>query len=384
MAASPQASVTLCYSFSGSGNYSTLTNIQSISYSVGRTWATDPYAPGTCTIVMRGAATFGIGEQFLLTDKQETGVRLTGNVLFVGTVKDTRIDYGMVSNLDYTTITLETILARWGRRQFTSRAIAQATTLSQISTLATAIGYNSFTTTVGTGQSIASAQTYVGNGLDLINQIVQTEVGHIAETGFYTTPSNFEVSLTPMTYIYQRNYDTTANTVFADDSTAAGIRYSDIQFTSAAQNYYTEATINPLGLASQTSGSGYYNITQDSLDYSTGQALSHAQYLVSQYNSTSNTPVSITASYANQDTATRQSAFKTALRITSGELINIKFRSTTYACVVEGVQVAMDPSETRLELTLSAFDNNNYLILNNTTFGTLGTSSTYPGNKLGF
>lgn len=364
------------------------TNFQSMSITRGRQWQTDPYSPSSATLVFRGVQTAPIGATVIVTDSEPTIVP-QGSVIFIGTVKDTQIQYGIVSNLDYTTIVLEGILARWGRRQFTSRAITQAGTLAQISAVATAIGYDGFTSVIGNGLSTATAQTYVGNGLDLVNLLITTEMGHIAEIGSYTAIPSSPPSLTisPNVTMYPRNYDTTVGLTFADDSTANGIRYDGIEFTSAAQNYYTEATINPQGLSAQTSGSGYYNITQDSLDYNTSQALSHAQYLVAQYNSTSSVPYSITARYSNQNTSTRQGQFNLALRpgnASSGQLINLIFRGTTYPCIIEGIDIAADVSDVVITLTLSSFDNNNYLILNNATFGTLGTSSTYPGNKLGF
>jgi hypothetical protein len=218
---------------------------------------------------------------------------------------------------------------------------------------------------------------------------MQTEVGYIRETGGYLSPPGIplQLELQPNVVFAQRNYDTVSDFTFADDSTVDGIRYDDIQFNSAAQNYYTEITINPLGLAAQTSGSGFYNLTQESYDYTTAQALSHAQYLKSQYNTTASNPVSITASYANQDTATRLTEFQgllNAARCNAGLACTVIFRNKTYECIVEGVQIDSDPSETTITVTLSAFDNNNYLILNNAVFGTLGTSGTYPGNKLGF
>ena len=171
-------------------------------------------------------------------------------------------------------------------------------------------------------------------------------------------------------------------------ASASEMYYDAIEFTSAAQNYYTTATIQPLGLASQTAGSGNYSITQSSLDYTTAQAASHAQYLVSQFDSTNSTPFAISASYSNQGSnATRLTQFANFLHdgaSSSGQLIKIVFRTNTYYAVIEGAQRVIDLSDTMINLTLSAQDNNNYLILNNAVFGTLGTNSTYPGNKLGF
>jgi hypothetical protein len=366
-------------------------NVQSVSVTRGRQWQTDPFSPSSCTIVARGTPSAFIGDYVLLVSGNYVGGQLiaTNQTVFLGTVKDKLVNYGIKSSMDMTVLTLEGTLSRWGRRNFTSRAITQNTTLAQISAVATAIGYDTFTTIAGTGQSIASAQTYVGNGLDLVNTLIQTEVGYIRETGGYLSPPGLplQLELQPNVVFAQRNYDTASDFTFADDSTTAGIRYDDIQFNSAAQNYYTEVTINPLGLAAQTSGSGFYNLTQESYDYTTAQALSHAQYLKSQYNTTASNPVSITASYANQDTATRISEFSgllNAARCNAGLACTVIFRGDTYQCIVEGVQIDSDPSETTVTVTLSAFDNNNYLILNNAVYGTLGTSGTYPGNKLGF
>lgn len=384
MAASPKFGVFQYLGFAGSNNYVNVSNVQSISINSGRTWATDPYSPGNCTIVIRGNFSGPIGTPMIVGTTNNIDSAFT---VFLGTIKDTRTSYGIVSNLDYTTVVLEGYLARWGRRQFTSRAIAQAGTLQQISTLATAIGFSSFTNITGNGLSIASAQTYVGNGLDLINLLIQTEVGHIAELGSWGRPSPTEISILPLISFRQRNWDTNSSYTFGDDSGISSIRYDNIEFTSAAQNYYTEVVINPQGLASQTSGSGDYNLTQDSLDYNTTQALAHAQYLVSQYNSTAKTIASLTANMSNQDTTNRQNLFTAMLRASSyasGNLVNVIFQGTTYPCIIEGVSIDADPSETSLTLTFSAYDNNNYLILDNAVFGTLGTNSTYPGNKLGF
>lgn len=364
--------------------------VQSVSINRGRQWQTDPFSPQACTIVARGALSAPIGTYVLVVPDAYTGGPISvGAPAFLGTVKDSVVNYGIVSSMDMTVVTVEGMLARWGRRNFTSRSITQAKTLSQISAVATAIGYNTFTAFSGTGLSTASAQTYVGNGLDLVNTIMQTEIGYITETSSFVSPPGtpLQLTLTPEVRFIQRNFDQTSGFTFADDSTAAGIRYEEIRFNSAAQNYYTEVTINPLGLAAQTSGSGFYNLTQESYDFSTGQALSHAQYLVSQYNTTASNPISITASYSDQNTATRITEFRKLLNQIAcgpGALFTIIFRGTTYRCLVEGVQIDSDPSETTVTVTLSPFDNNNYLILNNAIFGTLGTSGTYPGNKLGF
>lgn len=365
-----------------------LNDVQSVSVSAGREWLTDPYNPSSCIIQSRNISAWTtipvVGN--MITVQQTNS---TSNFAFGGFIKDVKINYGMVSNMDTATITCEGPLAFWGRRQFTSLAITQTNTVQQADNIAfpTAL-YNYTNPSTNNGLSIASAQTYSGNGLDILNELCMTEMGHIAEvTGLagWISLSNYA----PFINFYRRNSDVTANYTFSDNPASASELYYDaIEFTSATQNYYTSATIQPLGLATQTSGSGDYSITQTSLDYTTGQALSHAQYIVSQFNSTVSKPVGLSANYSIQGSnATRLTQFANFMADSasaSGSLIKIVFRGSTYYAIIEGVSRIIDPAETAITLTLSSQDNNNYLILNNAVFGTLGTSGTYPGNKLGF
>jgi len=365
-----------------------LNDVQSVSVQAGREWLTDPYNPSSCIIQSRNIAAWTtapkIGDMIAV---QQTNS--TSKFAFGGFIKDVQINYGMVASMDTATITCEGPLALWGRRQFNSLVVAQNNTVNQIDAVANPTSlYNYTNPNTNNGLSIASGQTYTGNGLDLLNEACQTEVGHIAEvTGvtFWITVNTYA----PFINFLRRNDDVTANYTFSDNPASASEMYYDaIEFTSAAQNYYTAATIQPLGLASQSAGSGDYSITQSSLDYTTTQAASHAQYLVSQFKSTASTPFAISAAYSNQGSnATRLTQFANFMHdgaSSSGQLIKIVFRTNTYYAVIEGAERIIDLSDTIINLTLSAQDNNNYLILNNAVFGTLGTSGTYPGNKLGF
>lgn len=373
----------------GSGWGTLLNDVLSVDTQHGRSWPTDPYSPASCQIVSRNIAAWTvapvIGDIVWVT--APTSSRPV--CVFAGFIKDVQIEYGTIAALDVAHITCEGPLSKAGRLQINSVAIAQATTLNQISTLiSTYLG--TFGMTKGTSTSIASAQTYSGNLLDLLNLLQTTEMGTVREFGVGTfTPGDSKFN--PQCYFYSRNYDTTADFTFSDNpASTSELKYDPkgISFTSAAQLYYQQATIEPQGLASQTAGSSNYSITQTSLDYTTSQALSHAQYLVNQYNSTTSRPLTITATYAQQsDSTTRMAKFIDFLsddKSGAGNLVKIVFRGNTYYGVIEGRTMYADTSETGITITVSGYDNNNYLILNNAVFGTLGTSSTYPGNKLGF
>lgn len=358
----------------------TLNDIQSISYNLGRVWQTDPYGGSVLEIRSRNIAAWTtapkIGDMIYVSPSVGTA--------FSGYIKDVQIQYGIVASMDEAIITVETVLGLLGRTQLTAQALTQKGTLVQAEDAAIAAGVGNNVDPIGTGYSTASAQTYTGNVLDLINNLMTTEIGHVIEmSGKKAAIGN---SL-PLARLLPRNYDQTVGFTFSDNPSASTqLKYEAISFTSAAQNYYTKATIQPEFVATQSSGGGVYQLTQSSLDYSTGQALSHAQYLVNQYNSTTSQPFSITASYSNQGTdATRQSTFVSLLGGNlSGSLQLLTFRSVNYYVIIEGVSVTADTSDTAITLTFSSYDNNNYLILDNAVFGTLGTSGTYPGNKLGF
>lgn len=363
-----------------------LGDVQSVSVTTGRPWATDQYTPGTCVIQSRNVSAWTttpqLGDMIAVVYGD---IDDWYSVPFFGWIKDVQINYGIVANLDTATITCEGTLAKWGRTQINARAIAQAITTTQASNVATAENLINYYASGGTGLSTASAQTFTGNGLDYLNTLALTEVGHLRES-YSTFP--LATPYRSRVVFYQRNSDRTVGYTYSDNPTASQIKYDEILFTSAAQDYYTTATINPTGLASQTSGSGNFALVQDSFDVSTAQALSHAQYLVSQYNSKTSTPYQISATFANnQDTQTRRDLFVKSLDLNNngaGSYDQIIHRGVTYPVIVEGVEVVSDPSETRVTVSFSSYDNNNYLVLNNATFGTLGTSSTYPGNKLGF
>jgi len=361
------------YKYNSTSGLVKLNDIQSFSVQHGRQWPTDPYAPMSMTLRARGTAQAVIGDRFAVTYISDTFFTYFG-----GQVKDVKVNYGNLPSMDTTDYSIEGPLAVWGRKDPQAVAVAQAKTLAAINTAATSFSIAAPISVYGTGQSTISAMTYTGNALDWLNTVMQTEMGHVVDSVYISAGPpkviQFDVA------VYQRNYDQIANYTFADDSTADGVRYNAIEFTSAAQAYYTSATIQPQGLATQVAGSGAYNITQDSYDYTTGQALAHAQYIVATYNNTTSKPMSITASYANQDTATRQTKFKNLLfpGNVSGALIKIIFRGNTYYAITEGRDVTVDQSDTTITYYLSPFDNNNYLILDNAVFGTLDS------NKLGF
>jgi hypothetical protein len=61
-----------------------------------------------------------------------------------------------------------------------------------------------------------------------------------------------------------------------------------------------------------------------------------------------------------------------------GMRITVVFRGTTFSAIIEGVTVSATPNSSRYTFSLSSAEQNNYLILGSTVFGTL------DNNKLGY
>lgn len=365
----------MTWEFYYSSSRTEVTDILSVQIRAGRSFIADPYGAATCTIEVRNISAWSgtpprVGQRCYARGT-------SGPIAFGGLIKDVRIEYGIIPALDTATIECEGILARLGRRQLNSFALTQKLTGSQVADLLTQINvlYQ-----YQFGSSIASGQTYTGNALDLLNELTLTEVGRIIEIWDDTSGN---VAL----YWDGRNYYGESGIQFSDETadSATHLKYDQIGFTSAAENYYTQVTIEPQGLASQTESSGsapYYGLTQSSLDATTTQADDHAAYLLNAFDSSAAALNRLSFTYSGQVAGRRSmffdcfSASETMWSI--GELITVKFRGATYNAVIEGFSVSADLDDTRVTLDLSSEQVQNYLILNNAVFGTLNE------NKLGF
>jgi len=357
----------------------TLNDIQDINIEQGRQWTTDPYDAARMIIRCRNIAGWG-------SPNPKIGQRIRCNITtnyggvynyFVGRITDVQIEYGNVPAMDTAVITCESALGYLARRQLTAQALTQKSTTEQAYDAVVASSVP-VTATYDAGSSTASAQTYTGNLLDLVNQLIpNTEYGRIVQHG-NTTATQPSVKFLP------RNK--TSGSIIATDNpaSAALIKYHSINFTSGQDNHYTQVTVQPQGLATQvsTNGSTYYGLTVSSLDYTTGQALSHAQYLVNNFSNTdseiagfswrlSNNPL-----MSNSEKDLNLADFQSLYQV--GALVTLDFRGTFYKGVLEGVNVTITSDDISFDCYVSPKDLNAYLILNDADYGQLNE------NKLGF
>lgn len=145
--------------------------------------------------------------------------------------------------------------------------------------------------------------------------------------------------------------------------------------------------IDPPSVASQTASTGsapFRNFTTQTLNSTTGQALDLANYYLGNYSTPSlalssvhlNLNVSEVMNFVSQVCALP--AIEGSGIFGQGTQINVAFRGTTYACVIEGGALSATPEQASLTLYVSGAGLNAYLILNNATFGKLNS------NRLGF
>lgn len=387
------AALTWTAHYQVSGTWYEIDDVQSIEFTSGRVFATEPFDAGSCTIVCRNPSAWSsplpaMGRQIVVSPNNfQRG--------WTGRIVDIKITYGEVVNMDEAQITCEGVLGSVGRNQLNSFALVQNTCITQ--SLLVADECNVEVAGAATSlASTASAQTYTGNALDLLSELMLTEVGRIAEAYDDDTQG------LGLAFIGRYKFSTNSTILISDveadwTATPRYYKYNNIQFKSSSENYFTKCTIQPQGLTNQTSGSGKFALVQQSLDYTTGQALNHAQYLLSQYSSQTTTPMAVTLSYAAQNTSAQTQftgalllnfidslAIPTGISTVIGTEMTLKFRGTTYKGLVEGYSVTATPTDTNVTYYFTPVEQFNYFILNSSTQGTLGTSSTYPGNKLGF
>jgi hypothetical protein len=299
---------------------------------------------------------------------------------FYGNIRDVQINYGYVTNEDRVTITCEGLQGDWGRAQLNSFALVEEVTSDQVYKVGVEVG---LPIAPFNGRSIASAQTYTGNAFGLINTITRTEEARmLAQSVTYHA--------TPEIYWYGRN-SLPQTTYYWNDTTSTvdpyQMKYEQIQFRSSADNYYTSITIDPLSVASQTATTGVtpiYGWNKDTVDYSTSQALNHAEWVLNNFQSKDQTIASVTFTDVQQGPAIYPPPNNFNVQVITlimspiATLGNVTFRGNNFNTILEGMSISATPEQTRCTVYMSGQDTNAYLILNDAIFGTL------DNNKLGF
>jgi len=351
-----------------------------VSWNVGRQNITDQWQGGSCTIYGVSPSSWGttpiIGKwtKVVVTNNGQTAT-------FWGLVSDYRVIYGWTAAYDTWELTLETgyaVAARKSARYVYANAGESTSNMatriqSQMSTLCWNGG--------GWGTYTSSQSFESGNIAAAIQTALATDAGYLVET------QRPDATDQPTSIMYGHNSSTlgvwkgvlsdnlSVNSIVVNGTTEYLKRFTSLEFRSAAYNYGTQVVVQASGLAAQYAGSGDYTQTWQTINYTTDESYSLANYYLNKYTLTATVPYTITMTGAAN---TYADAITYADTTMVGKLIQVNFRSSTYYCIVEGVNFSANQSDWNLTLALSASTANAYLKLDSPVLGTL------DNNRLGF
>jgi hypothetical protein len=189
-------------------------------------------------------------------------------------------------------------------------------------------------------------------------------------------------------YWFGRNQTGLNATIDFNDGTITAMNnellYDGIKFRSSTDNYYNQVTITPLSVAAQEASDGttpVFGLQKNTVDYSTGQADDHAEWLLANFASRNSIIAEITMTDVQQETLAGPNPFNYSMIQACNETINsrgtIGFRGNSYNVIYEGVQISATPQQTRVTLYMSGQDNNAYLVLDDALYGKLDSNNKY-------
>jgi len=367
------------YQLEYGATYATLstvaTNLQTVTLSYGREAQLDQYNANTATVVLRYPNGYATPNASWITDTWvRISVRLgtsgTYKQLWVGRIANVTVEYGIpyvssVGNADYVTLSCEGNFAAFGRVQGNGYAMTAKSLSAQAGSCATETLLNIGTQSGFGGTQEFPATTINGTWGDWVNQAVLTMNGRLIDVsdGILMVNAYYKIP-----GFWGGFSDVTNN--------SSNHCYEKIAFTSLADNYYTQVTVDPESFSSATvsTGSAPFRTYQvNTLNNSTSQATDYANYLLSTYKTQAVRIASITV---NLNAQIGDLPYYSMGEI--GSQISVAFRGTTYQCVLEGATFSGTPGQASATFYLSAQDLNNYLTLDDAIYGKLDE------NKLGY
>lgn len=360
--------------YDGSNNVE-LTNVLTLSVDIGRRSILDTIQPGRASFTyrrMNGSTPLPqIGDPVYLVDwtSGTTGAQIIddNDWLFSGFVQDVAIDWDVVSAGDAITVTLEGPLGAYGRN-VQEYSFPHDNLSDYVTTINAVFGVTVNLFNAGSDIDI-HAVNWNDSCADLLRKLATTTYGRIVEM-------NNQVAL------LAGNYTQTANWKFTDSPSGTYQVYESIRYESLADNYYTRVAVDYPG-SSEVVGSGYRNLTVDTLSRNATNATSLATYYANTFSSPVMGLAEISALASAQPTFRLSkladfSTFHDGVYNCVGTQMQVEFRGANLTVVVEGVSISGNAADSRYTFYVSPADLNSYLVLDNTYLGRLDY------NKLGF
>jgi hypothetical protein len=340
---------------------SNLSNIQTVTMTSGRRVLTDLYSAGGATISGRRPdlqPTINVGDTLYMTlwNPNESP---TGQFNITMRVRDYQVTYGTVAAMDTWTLYLEDAFAIAGRgrvsRTFsvnTSTSVAFEDVCDDLGITHSLAGFASF-------KKMSATTVTDENGLAVLQKIVNTEQGLFYATGDALT-------------FYSRNWQSNTTFYAFGDAGGANTAYQQVQFLSMADNYATYVLITIDGGTPTVTGTGVYSYNLDSYALDATEAGYIGQYVEGALSATEAVPNTLSV-MLNTETSGR-----TLNALTENSAVTLTLRGQTYTANIIGWTISSTPEQTRVTFQLAGTEQYNYLVLNNSVYGTL------DNNRLGF
>jgi hypothetical protein len=374
-------SYTVAYSTDGT-TFTNLTNVQNITINAGRQAQLQAIQATTASIELRYPTGFASPIAALVTGTI-IRIRNTNSIypypnadIILGRISNVTAIYGIpykdnVGQSDYLVINVEGSFAVLGRMQGESYAITSTNLADQCIEASTETGVT--VEKVGPNTSLGTT-TVSGTWGDWVAQAAISTNSRLHDTVATDTVS----IVSP----FAQNIATTG---FSDVANNINNQvYNGITFDSLSDNFYTQITVDPQNFAAVTltkSGATApfrtYNV--NTLSASTSNATDFANYLLANYETASFAISSFTCS-AEAQNVFQLDGMENGPNFNSfvGTQVNVTFRGTTFACLIEGVTMSATPAGASFTYYVSGADLNAYLLLGNPVLGQL------DNNRLGY
>lgn len=379
---------TVNYSTTLTGTYTTLTGIQSVSINRGRQRFVDNFAQTSCVIELIPATSYAVPlavGQFIDVRDANTS---TSPCYFAGIITDVERTYEIPYNAgtgaapaDRIRISASGCIGVFGQNSLSNYVVAPDNATTAI--FLVAIDTDLYAGVLAPGAAASSGFTFTGGTLDLINGLLRTCQYFISDIDNKRT-ATYSSSLTSA--VHPGGWGN-LEFVYSDAGTVGAVKYSQLDYQSSVQNYFTQVDVVPSDLATQTatSGSGPYNtLVYNTYNVSTAKALDLANFLISAQNAAQITPFSLTSSTLISSTCIDVAKLSTtdvfatgSAPINLGSAVTVEFRGTTAQAQIQGIHTMFYPDYAIVQLYLSP-NLSAQFILDNDSFGVLDQ------NKLGF
>ena len=326
-----------------------LANVQSVTLNIGRQHQLNQYSANTGSVVIRVPGLYFAPSPFFVTGTWiSISVRQAGGTyyeLFVGKINNVTLNYGVkyqssVGPADYATLSLEGSFAQWGRVQGKSYAMPAGTWDDQVGDAFTETGLSA--PVFAGGSTNLAATTVSGSWGDWLSKSLLTVNGRMIDWGDY-------IGLYDQ--YFRRGFNEYGG--FSDTTNdATNHTYTNINFSSLADNYYTQIRVAPEGLAAQTVQTGsapYRTYEVNTLNATTSDALAYANRLLTTYSTTNLKLESLTCHLPSQIGGIP--AYGANL---VSEVVSVIFRGTTYYGIIEGMTWSGTPDNAFATFYLSA------------------------------